>query len=61
MYQTTQALQMNVKFAQQDMLRQAQADHMARIAHKDDRAAFEHKLAAVAVALVAIVGMIVVF
>ena len=64
MYQTTQALQMNVKYMQQDMLRDAAADHMAREAHgqdKGERAAFQHKLVALAVALVTVLGVVALF
>jgi CHASE3 domain sensor protein len=59
MNQMTQALQMNVKYIQQDMLREAESDRMARAVHKDDRAAFEHKLVAVAVALVTVLAAVV--
>lgn len=59
MYQNTAAMQMNVKFHQQELIHEAESDRMARAAHaKDGHSPFEHKLAAVAVALVTVLGVI---
>ena len=67
MYQTTQAMQMNSSYMQQERLRDAAAERLARVAqsagHAEQHSShdFAHRMVAVAVALVTVLGVVALF